>query len=165
MAGNTLVTFTTFIKALATLQFTGLLNPVAVAATVLIGYEFADFGSGVYHWAMDNYGNAKTPVFGNQIIGFQGHHKHPWTITRRDTANNIAPVCQATFPVIGATLMASNFISPYLSIWAATSVMFINLSQELHKWSHTDPKELKPIVRLLQRLKIILPCSEHFKGI
>ena len=27
--------------------------------------------SGVYHWAMDNYGGPKTPVFGGQIEAFQ----------------------------------------------------------------------------------------------
>lgn len=37
----------------------------------LVGFEFADFGSGVYHWSMDNYGNAKTPIFGTQIEAFQ----------------------------------------------------------------------------------------------
>lgn len=37
----------------------------------LVGFEFADFGSGVYHWSMDNYGNKDTPVFGTQIVAFQ----------------------------------------------------------------------------------------------
>jgi ubiquitin-conjugating enzyme E2 variant len=40
-------------------------------AAGLVGYEFADFGSGVYHWAMDNYGNKNTPIFGTQIEAFQ----------------------------------------------------------------------------------------------
>ena len=34
------------------------------AAMFVLGYEFADFGSGVYHWSLDNYGSARTPKFG-----------------------------------------------------------------------------------------------------
>ena len=49
---------------------------------VLAGYVMADFGSGVFHWATDNYGNEKTPVFGGVIAAFQGHHLFPWTITK-----------------------------------------------------------------------------------
>ena len=42
------------------------------AFTLFAGLEFADFGSGVYHWSMDNYGNAHTPVWGKQIEAFHG---------------------------------------------------------------------------------------------
>lgn len=102
----------------------------------LLGYEFADFGSGVYHWSLDNYGSARTPVFGKQIEGFQGHHTMPWTITHRETINNIAPVCMATLPV---TLF---FLTPWVSnpltlVWGLSTITFINLSQEIHKWSHS----------------------------
>lgn len=37
---------------------------VKASAMAFFGYEFADFGSGVYHWSIDNYGSEKTPVFG-----------------------------------------------------------------------------------------------------
>lgn len=43
---------------------------VKASAMAFFGYEFADFGSGVYHWSLDNYGSEKTPVFGKQIEGF-----------------------------------------------------------------------------------------------
>ena len=42
-----------------------------LAAATAGGVLFADFGSGVYHWSMDNYGNSATPVFGKQIEAFQ----------------------------------------------------------------------------------------------
>ncbi|CAD5324610.1 unnamed protein product [Arabidopsis thaliana] len=47
------------------------------------GYILADLGSGVYHLAIDNYGDESTPVVGTQIEAFQGHHKWSWTITIR----------------------------------------------------------------------------------
>nr|GEW91655.1 hypothetical protein [Tanacetum cinerariifolium] len=34
-----------------------------------------DLATGIYHWAVDNYGNESTPVFGSQIHSFQDHHK------------------------------------------------------------------------------------------
>ncbi|KAK7825793.1 fatty acid desaturase 4 [Quercus suber] len=43
----------------------------------LVGYILADLMSGVYHWVIDNYGNASTPTFGDQIDAFQGHHEQP----------------------------------------------------------------------------------------
>ena len=46
-----------------------------------IGFILADLGSGIYHWGIDNYGDESTPIFGNQIEAFQGHHKWPWTKT------------------------------------------------------------------------------------
>jgi hypothetical protein len=47
-----------------------------------VGYEFADLGSGVYHWSMDNYGSKDTPIFGTQIEAFQGHHELPVEFTK-----------------------------------------------------------------------------------
>jgi ubiquitin-conjugating enzyme E2 variant len=44
------------------------LGSAAIAA--FLGYEFADFGSGVYHWSLDNYGSKNTPIVGGQIEGF-----------------------------------------------------------------------------------------------
>lgn len=40
---------------------------LGMAAAAFAGYEFADFGSGVYHWSMDNYGNKDTPIWGKQV--------------------------------------------------------------------------------------------------
>ncbi|KAH0902422.1 hypothetical protein HID58_041925, partial [Brassica napus] len=54
-----------------------------------VGYVLTDLGSGVYHWAIDNYGDESTPQVGAQIEAFQGHHKWPWTITKRQFANNL----------------------------------------------------------------------------
>jgi hypothetical protein len=37
-------------------------------------WVLADFGSGVLHWSVDNYGNGRTPIMGGIIAAFQGHH-------------------------------------------------------------------------------------------
>jgi hypothetical protein len=65
----------------------------------MCGYVFADFGSGVFHWATDNYGTDKTPVLGGVIAAFQGHHLFPWTITKRAVLNNIHKVAVPAIPL------------------------------------------------------------------
>eukprot|EP00887_Chlorella_sp_A99_P005273 scaffold1.g5273.t1 len=76
-------------------------------AGLLAAYVVADFASGVYHWIVDNYGDADTPVLGSQIAAFQGHHQRPWTITEREFCNNVHLTCKPAFPVAAAALAAS----------------------------------------------------------
>ena len=57
----------------------GSLEAVEAGMAVLAGYVLADLGSGVFHWIVDNYGDAKTPALGTIIDSFQGHHARPWT--------------------------------------------------------------------------------------
>ncbi|BFG29528.1 hypothetical protein CerSpe_158020 [Prunus speciosa] len=66
----------------------------------LVGYVLADLGSGIYHWGIDNYGSALTPIVGAQIEAFQGHHKLPWTITRRQFANNLHVVARVVTSMV-----------------------------------------------------------------
>ena len=68
-------------------------DAVAAGAALLSAYLLADLGTAVYHWLVDNYGSAATPVFGGQIAAFQGHHQRPWTITERQFCNNMHKVC------------------------------------------------------------------------
>ena len=130
-----------------------------VCLSVFVGYEFADIGSGVYHWAMDNYGDKDTPVFGTQIEAFQGHHELPWTITYRQVCNNIYKICQATAPFCLAGLVGVN--NPYVLIWMATAICFINLSQELHKWSHQGRDQTARWINALQDFNIIVSRKGH----
>lgn len=132
---------------------------VGVVASVVIGYEFADMGSGVYHWAMDNYGDKNTPVFGTQIEAFQGHHELPWTITYRQFCNNIYKICQATAPFCVAGLLLVD--NPYAILWMATAISFINMSQELHKWSHQSPSQTDSMINRLQDMNIIITRKSH----
>ena len=61
--------------------------------TIIASWIAADFGSGVFHWSVDNYGNGRTPIMGNIIAAFQGHHSAPWTITYRGFCNNVWKLC------------------------------------------------------------------------
>lgn len=54
----------------------------------LVAYVTADLATGIYHWAMDNYGTPETPIFGSQVVGFQRHHHQPWVISTQTIAYN-----------------------------------------------------------------------------
>ena len=58
--------------------------------------------SGVYHWAMDNYGGKDTPVFGEQIEAFQ---------VRRNNGEIRAPL------LLSLSLPLSLSLSLSLSLW------------------------------------------------
>ena len=79
----------------------------------------------VYHWAIDNYGIASTPGFGAQIEAFQGHHKWPWTITRRQFANNLHALARAvTFTVLPINLLCDDpVIHGFVGMWSGC-IMF-----------------------------------------
>nr|XP_034600040.1 fatty acid desaturase 4, chloroplastic-like [Setaria viridis] len=68
---------------------------LAAAMAAFAGYSLADLAAGVYHWFIDNYGGAGTPILGAQIVAFQDHHLHPSAITRLEPCNNLHVVAGA----------------------------------------------------------------------
>ena len=51
--------------------------------------------------------------------------------------------------------------NPFVLIWMTTALSFINMSQELHKWSHSSPAECHPIINALQAANIIIGRKAH----
>lgn len=133
-----------------------LLEPILAG---LIGYVMADLGSGVYHWGIDNYGGADTPVFGSQIEAFQGHHKWPWTITRRQFANNLHAVARVVgFAVLPVDLLSDD---PVLLAFVGICAGCIMFSQQFHAWAHTTKSRLPPVVVALQDGGVLVSRSQH----
>ncbi|KAK0599485.1 hypothetical protein LWI29_005728 [Acer saccharum] len=124
-----------------------------------VGYILADLFSGIYHWVIDNYGNASTPFFGPQIKGFQGHHKEPWVITKRQFANNIHSSALAiTFMVLPVNILYNDpIIHGLVSVWFGC-LMF---SQQFHAWAHCPKSKLPPLVVALQDAGVLLSRSQH----
>ncbi|GLT59399.1 hypothetical protein SLA2020_322200 [Shorea laevis] len=124
-----------------------------------VGYLLADLGSGVYHWGIDNYGDASTPVFGAQIEAFQGHHKWPWTITRRQFANNLHALARAiTFSVLPIDLLCNDPIVHGFVALCSGCIMF---SQQFHAWAHGTKSKLPPLVVALQDVGVLVSRSQH----
>lgn len=84
------------------------LTAMSSLAVIVSSWIAADFGSGVFHWSVDNYGNGRTPVMGNIIAAFQGHHSAPWTITYRGFCNNVWKLC---IPFGLPTVAAINYLA------------------------------------------------------
>ncbi|KAK9269264.1 hypothetical protein L1049_001034 [Liquidambar formosana] len=125
----------------------------------LVGYVLADLGSGVYHWAIDNYGDASTPIFGTQIEAFQGHHKWPWTITRRQFANNLHALARSvTFVVLPMDLA---FNDPATLGFVGVCSGCIMFSQQFHAWAHGTKSRLPPPVVALQDAGLLVSRSQH----
>ncbi|AAB60765.1 F19K23.12 gene product [Arabidopsis thaliana] len=123
------------------------------------GYVFADLGSGVYHWAIDNYGGASTPIVGAQLEASQGHHKYPWTITKRQFANNSYTIARAiTFIVLPLNLAINN---PLFHSFVSTFAFCILLSQQFHAWAHGTKSKLPPLVMALQDMGLLVSRKDH----
>jgi ubiquitin-conjugating enzyme E2 variant len=132
-------------------------NPVTLAqtaATLVFSLLFSDFFSGVFHWSVDNYGDGRTPIMGDVIAAFQGHHESPWTITYRPFENNVHKISAVTIPAILAILLTQQ--APLLAIFG---VLFFNLqvlSQEFHKVSTPPPVPI--ILDPLTKSEAFRPC-------
>ena len=100
-----------------------------------------------------------TPIFGAQIDAFQGHHKWPWTITRRQFANNLHALARAvTFTVLPMDL-ASN--DPIFLAFVGVCAGCIMFSQQFHAWAHTTKSRLPALVIALQDMGLLLSRSQH----
>ena len=89
--------------------------------TIVSSWVIADLGSGVLHWSVDNYGNGRTPIMGNIIAAFQGHHTAQWTITERQFCNNVHKLCiPFGIPTVGLIALLAGSSHPlgmYIDIY------------------------------------------------
>jgi ubiquitin-conjugating enzyme E2 variant len=123
------------------------------------GYIFADLGSGIYHWAIDNYGDESTPLVGSQIEAAQGHHKWPWTITKRQFANNSHALARGvTFVVLPIDLV---FHDPLVQSFVVVCAGCIMFSQQFHAWAHGTKSRLPLLVVALQEGGVLVSRSQH----
>ena len=121
------------------------------AALFLSSWILADFGSGVLHWAVDNYGNGRTPVFGSIIAAFQGHHSAPWTIAERGFCNNVYKLCIpfGIVPMAAIKAVSGPFTAFFFTVFCVMEI----LSQVcIYLW-HVSPIWL--CVSLLCGIKVL----------
>ncbi|EPS59888.1 hypothetical protein M569_14919, partial [Genlisea aurea] len=127
--------------------------------SAVMGYLTADLSSGIYHWAIDNYGGAGTPFFGSQIEAFQSHHQQPWAITRRQLANNLHIAAAA----VAALILPFDVFSddPSLLAFVAVYSGCVMFSQQFHAWAHTPRGKLPAAVAALQNAGILVARAPH----
>ena len=130
-----------------------------LALSALAAYVLSDLGSGVFHWSVDNYGSGKTPILGNVIAAFQGHHSEPWTITMREFSNNTYKTCIPTIPFL--VLCAADVDHPQWQMFWSLFSAFICLAQQFHAWSHMSKQEIPKPVAALQDAKLVITRQAH----
>jgi ubiquitin-conjugating enzyme E2 variant len=138
-------------------------SPLAWAellGSVSLAYWLSDVGTGIFHWSVDNYGDKNTPVMGGIIDAFQGHHKYPWTITKRQFANNIHTTCPATMCVTVPLLFAPG-VNEDVAAFFGTFCALIVASQQFHAWSHMKKSQLPELVVKAQDMGIVLSRKAH----
>ncbi|KAF6168013.1 hypothetical protein GIB67_011398, partial [Kingdonia uniflora] len=127
--------------------------------TELLGYLFADLASGVYHWAIDNYGKASSPVFRPQIEAFQGRHKSSWKITRREFSNNLHSLGRViTFVAVPIDVLVND---PVVHAFFGMSCGCIMFSQQFHAWAHGTKSRLPRLAVALHDAGVLIPCLDH----
>jgi hypothetical protein len=136
-------------------------DAVVALLSASAAYILSDLGTAIYHWAVDNYGDAKTPVFGGQIDAFQGHHHRPWTITEREFCNNVHKVFAPAAPVAGLLVALAPVTPAAWSIWSSLFLFLVCMSQQFHAWSHMKRSELHPLVLAAQESGILISRKSH----
>lgn len=143
------------------LQVDSPVSALQAVGVLALAYGLADVGTGIYHWGVDNYGGADTPIFGRQIAAFQGHHQKPWTITQREFCNNVHQVFKpAAFPA-GLFLLLSPVLPPLANVFLPSFIFLVAMSQQFHAWSHMKKSELHPWVVQLQDANLLISRKAH----
>lgn len=137
---------------------------VALLAAVVVGYFFADFASGVVHWAFDRFGRPETPFIGPRfVLPFRAHHDFPDEIATHGFVEINGNNClAATLPLAGVSLLrldAEHVGELLLAAMITFSAVFALGTNQFHKWAH-DPAR-PAIASWLQRRRLILSPEHH----
>lgn len=141
-------------------------NAVLVAFAFAISMVAADLVSGLVHWLADTWGTVEVPILGPTLIkNFREHHADPKALTHKGLVETNGDNCMVLVPA-----QASTFLIPledgapwsvFVHAFALSFALWIMLTNQVHKWAHMELDELSLPVRLFQRLRVILPKSEH----
>ncbi|CAF3954684.1 unnamed protein product [Adineta steineri] len=136
--------------------------------TNVLGILTADLASGIVHWGADTWGSVDMPFIGRNFLRpFREHHIDPTSITRHDFVETNGDNFAVTVPYL--LYMAYKFT--YLSdtdirrtynveVYMFLLAIFVSMTNQFHKWSHTY-FGLPSYIVFLQNYHVILPRKHH----
>ncbi|KAG8037397.1 hypothetical protein G9C98_005607 [Cotesia typhae] len=143
-------------------------NLSSIVISALCGIVTADFISGLVHWAADTWGSVELPILGKNFLRpFREHHIDPTSITRHDFIETngdnfmvtIPALCKLTWDFL--TLPEPEIQQRFLwSCYWWQLAIFVAMTNQIHKWSHTY-FGLPGWVVWLQEHRVILPRRHH----
>lgn len=161
IATTTALSLWLVVRLCASPRLSGWWMPLAA----LSGMLFADFISGLVHWAFDTWGSVETPVLGRLAIRtFRHHHVDEKAITRHDfvetNGHNIGlAVIPAALGVYEVAPEAATLPQVFFGMCCACAALSVSLTSQVHKWAHQD--RAPRVVQLLQRARLILSPAHH----
>ena len=143
-------------------------NIIYIVSSVLGGILAADFASGFVHWAADSWGSIELPIAGKNFIRpFREHHIDPTAITRHDMIETngdnfmlcVIPLAMSLYRFFSYT--SEGIDQTYcFEAFMFSLCLFVCLTNQIHKWSHTY-FGLPKWVKFLQDCHLILPRQHH----
>jgi hypothetical protein len=139
-----------------------------IFAAALAGVITADFFSGLVHWLADSYGSVDLFMVGKALIRpFREHHIDPTSITRHDfietNGDNFAvcliPLMRMFYKFLTYSPMEIRDTYNW-EMYVYLLVIFVSLTNQIHKWSHTY-FGLPRLIVFLQNVHILLPRRHH----
>jgi len=141
-------------------SITSVTDVITLITAATLGALFADFFSGVVHWACDTWGTIDTPIFGRNLIrSFREHHVDPTAITRHPFPETNGNSMIVALPAIITLNFVSATRTDLTFLFVAFVFLWLSFTNQIHKWAHT----YKPpfIVSKLQQWHIILESKAH----
>lgn len=142
--------------------------PWVVASAALFGFILADFVGGLVHWMGDTWGSTEMPILGKALIRpFREHHVDEKTILRHDYIETNGANCMVAVPVaVGIVLVPlhiEGWTGPALFLVTSLGMMifWVMMTNQIHKWSHLEPEEAPALLKLAQRLRLVLTPEQH----
>uniref|UniRef100_A0A1B6L8T3 Lipid desaturase domain-containing protein n=1 Tax=Graphocephala atropunctata TaxID=36148 RepID=A0A1B6L8T3_9HEMI len=143
-------------------------NIPTILLAAICGIISADFASGLVHWLADTWGSIDLPIIGKNFLRpFREHHIDPTSITRHDFIETNGDNFMVTIPFLGFLLwrlltdpeqqLQRHFA---LLCFIFLFAIFVAMTNQIHKWSHTY-FGLPWWVVWLQDHHVILPRRHH----
>ncbi|MEW6432041.1 MAG: fatty acid desaturase family protein [Myxococcota bacterium] len=137
-------------------------------AALAFGFILADFVGGLVHWLGDTWGSTEMPILGKALIRpFREHHVDEKAITRHDYIETNGANCMVAVPVaallVFIPLDVEGWTAPALFTVASlgSMIFWVMMTNQIHKWSHLDEDQMPALLKLAQKLHLVLPPGHH----